>query len=60
MRLLAHDADVEGVFVEEEPDVRALAGGPAGNRLALDQRANRRGRGPIRFVEETVQADRSG
>ena len=60
MRLVAHDAQVERLFVEQDSDIRGLRRVTPFERLALRQRPDGRRLRPVRFVEPSVDVDCSG
>jgi len=59
MGLVALDANVECLLVEQDPDVRALGRLATLERLALSQRPNGRRSFPIGFIKAPVDVNRS-
>ena len=60
MSLVTLDPHIQRLFVEQDPNIGALGRLAALERLALRQRSYRRSPSPVRFVEPSIDMDRSG
>src|SRR5205823_2649332 len=54
-----HDSDVEGLRIEQYPDIGALGRLAPLERLTLGQRSNGRRLFPVGFIEPSIDVDRS-